>query len=234
MMLNSALMSHNAGAISHQNPCRFEAEERELDKSRGKGVFVIGEKGGKRREPAMPARAMFCTVEVCVGGRWVVVQMENLGEQCTLGAGVTSALSCQQRAKLSQDFLSCPEVQVAVPVTLDANVHFAPLRAPGRRQRSARSVTLSAAVVTVTTGTLPIYTSSTLKACKVPSIQAARAVGVRRNGVIIPSRDFKDPTLSYSPHPPRVSTPYPKTPHRRPLTLMQYVIPRAAGTLEQC
>lgn len=49
-----------------------------------------------------------------------------------------------------------------------------PLCARGPCWRSAWSVTLSAAVVTVTTGTLPIYTSSTLKACKVPSTLEAR------------------------------------------------------------
>lgn len=49
-----------------------------------------------------------------------------------------------------------------------------PLCARGPCWRSAWSVTLSVAVVTVTTGTLPIYTSSTLKACKVPSTLEAR------------------------------------------------------------
>lgn len=49
-----------------------------------------------------------------------------------------------------------------------------PLCARGPCWRSAWSVTLSGAAVTVTTGTLPIYTSSTLKVCKVPSTLEAR------------------------------------------------------------
>lgn len=69
MILNSALMSHNAGAISHQNPRSLEAEESAKDKSKGKGLLVFGKKVGR---DAMPTYGMCCNVEVCVGGRWVV------------------------------------------------------------------------------------------------------------------------------------------------------------------
>ncbi len=44
MMLNSSLMSHNAGAISHQNPCGSEVEEK--DKTKGRCLFWLILMGG--------------------------------------------------------------------------------------------------------------------------------------------------------------------------------------------
>ncbi len=90
MILNSALMSHNAGAISHQNPCGSEVEVK--DKTKGRCLFVLifmGGAGDKKHVNAHEVNEV-CYIEapstrymfVCggVGWRGLLVQMENLGE----------------------------------------------------------------------------------------------------------------------------------------------------------
>ncbi len=91
MILNSALMSHNAGAISHQNPCGSEAEEK--DKTKGRCLFVLifmgGGGGGCRRYEACQRAwgewsvlywGSFHTLYVCVWGCWVAWTVGPDGE----------------------------------------------------------------------------------------------------------------------------------------------------------
>lgn len=77
IMLNSALMSHNAGAISHQNPCGLESRKKGKDKPKDWSFLCWSswEVAGDRKHNNIRRRNSVCYVEVpsmrCVCGCWV-------------------------------------------------------------------------------------------------------------------------------------------------------------------